>query len=171
MRYTEKIIPVFEELKEVEEGFYVPIKDEVVLSTSPVTASNLEPGDVAELLKDSKLSGIEDAVIEVEDTFGINALFTLSVAMLESGHGTSQFAKEKNNLFGMNANDMSPTDAFGYESMDESVLDFGERISKYYIEQGLTRLDTIASKYCPGPNKDWDDKVRTIMEGNINKLS
>ena len=65
------------------------------------------------------------ALKEAENTYGVNALLTLSVAINESGWGQSRIAKDKNNLFGMGAIDSDPYNgAYSYPSTRESVLDF-----------------------------------------------
>ncbi|WP_216369608.1 glucosaminidase domain-containing protein, partial [Brevibacillus sp. MCWH] len=72
-----------------------------------VAPSNASIDDLRKILDGTALEGIEHALLEVEDKFGINALFTLAVAKLESAHGKSKLARHKNNLFGMNAVDGS----------------------------------------------------------------
>ena len=131
--------------------------------------SNVSVQQLQKLLDGTDLEGIEYALKEVEDKFGINALFTLAVAKLESGHGTSALARNKNNLFGMNAVD---GDAYGkgfaYPSKSHSVLDFGQRIKKYYVNKGLDDLHSINRKYSSSPT--WASKVSAIMYSDIRKL-
>lgn len=111
------------------------------------------------------LVGIEGALFENYEKYGIKPSFPLAVACLESGYGKSRLAQYKNNLHGMNAypaNGMSAYEhAFTYESKSESVLDFGDRIYNKYISQGLTTLEGINAKYCP-PNPSWSSHVRSI---------
>lgn len=136
-----------------------------ILAPSNVSAQTLE-----NVLAGTNLSGIGQALVQVEKQYGINAFFTLAVAKLESGNGNSRIAKDKNNLFGMNAVDSNPYHAaFYYDSKSSSVLDFGNRLYKNYISQGLTTLELINTKY--SSSGAWASKVRAIMHGDINKIS
>lgn len=112
------------------------------------------------------LRGIERAVIDAEYEHGINAFVSLAVASLESGYGNSQIAMDKNNLYGMNAQDHNPYElAFSYSSKYESVMDFTRRLSEHYVNRGLTTLDKIQPKYCP-TNPGWDE----LVKGTINNI-
>jgi len=54
--------------------------------------------------------------VEAQNTYGVNAVMMLSLAINESGYGRSQIAIEKNNLFGHAAYDSSPDEsASGYK--------------------------------------------------------
>lgn len=111
------------------------------------------------------LTDTVDALFENYEKYGLKPSFPLAVACLESGYGKSSLAKNKNNLYGMNAyaaNGLTAYQhAFTYTSKTESVLDFGERINSYYIGKGLTTLERINSKYCPN-NSEWASNVRSI---------
>lgn len=131
--------------------------------------SNVSVQQLQKLLDGTELEGIEHALKEVEDKFGINALFTLAVAKLESGHGTSALARNKNNLFGLNAVDGNAYGkGFSYPSKAASVLDFGQRIKKYYVNKGLDDLHSINRKYSSSPT--WASKVSAIMYSDMRKL-
>ena len=107
------------------------------------------------------LRGIEEAAIRAEYEYGINAFTTVAVAALESGFGNSKIAKDKNNLYGMNAQDHNPYNlAYSYKSKYNSTMDFARVLSKFYIDKGLTTLSTIQKKYSSDSN--WDTKVSKI---------
>lgn len=60
--------------------------------------------------------------IEAQNTYGVNAMMMLSLAMNESGFGKSQIAIEKNNLFGHAAYDSSPNaSANGYKDIAAGI--------------------------------------------------
>ncbi|MDG0812585.1 hypothetical protein [Cohnella rhizosphaerae] len=52
---------------------------------------------IAKLFKGTALAGhgIEDVVLEIEEDYGINALFTIAVMKLESGNGKSKLSRTK----------------------------------------------------------------------------
>lgn len=94
-------------------------------SKSNYTADEINRYITAHTDSDSKLRNLGAALKEAENTYGVNALLTLSVAINESGWGTSKIARNKNNLFGMGAIDSDPYNgAYSYPSTRESVLDF-----------------------------------------------
>lgn len=139
------------------------------LQTGVTVKSNASLGQLQSLLAGTNLEGIESALLEVEQNFGVNAFFTLAVAKLESGNGKSKLAIDKNNLFGMNAVDSNPYHAaFSYPSKSASVNDFGKRIKKGYIDQGLTTLASINNKY--SSSSEWSVQVESIMETDLARI-
>lgn len=133
------------------------------------TPSNLSGEHFEQIVAGTQLAGIGHAIAQVEQQYGINGFFTLAVAKLESGNGSSRLAQNKNNIFGMNAIDSNPYNAaFTYESKSHSVLDFGARLKKNYIDRGLTTLPSINAKY--SSSSSWSTKVNQIMYGDLNKV-
>lgn len=55
----------------------------------------------------------------------------LGQAALESGRGTSNFARNRNNYFGYEAYDSNPDNAKGYATPEESINDYLDLISSY----------------------------------------
>lgn len=77
--------------------------------------------------ENSKLRGIGSALIEGQDKYGVNPLLALGVAINESGGGLSAIAQEKNNLFGIKANDINPgEDAQAFATPSASVIEFAK---------------------------------------------
>ena len=81
----------------------------------------------------SKLRNMGQAFKDAEEKYGVNALLMLSVAMNESAGGTSNYALNRNNLFGIKAYDGSNS-AATYSSPYDSIIDF----SKNYISNGYS---------------------------------
>lgn len=71
-----------------------------------------------------------------ENNLGVNAALEFSMAMLESGYGTSQIAREKNNLFGWGAVDSGPyAGAFKFGSVAQGVnYHFKNAVSSGYLD-------------------------------------
>lgn len=165
MEYDEAIKEGIITDKDVEHFNRVYEDYEMDLNMDVTGISGLNINDIREYTSRHKgLQGVEKALIDAEYEYGINAFFILSVAALESAHGNSDIAVFKNNLFGMNAHDSDPYNlAFNYDSKHESIMDFARRIKEYYVDQGLTSLDSIQSKYCP-TNDKWDETVNDVMK-------
>lgn len=80
-----------------------------------------------------KLNGLGSYFLKYQDQYGANAALVYSVAVLESGWGTSSIAQSKNNLFGHGAVDSNPYyGANGYRSAADSVLYH----AKVFISEG-----------------------------------
>ncbi|MDI4646040.1 glucosaminidase domain-containing protein [Cohnella hashimotonis] len=134
--------------------------------------SGLTEEHIAKLFEGTALAGkgIEDVVLEIEDEYGINALFTIAVMKLESGNGKSKLSRTKNNLFGLNATSGDPGNkAFRFKTKADSVRKFGQLLSDKYVEKGLTTIDKVAAKYCPA-SSSWAGKVMGIMKSDYRKL-
>jgi flagellum-specific peptidoglycan hydrolase FlgJ len=141
-------------------------------SSAVKSNSGLTEAHIAKIIKNTALEGegLEEAILEIERTYGINSYFTIAVMKLESGHGKSQIAKTKNNLFGLNALDSDAyNNALSFKTKGESVKKFGHIISEYYIEQGLTSVEKVAGKYC-GANSNWPVLVKSIMNSDYKKI-
>jgi flagellum-specific peptidoglycan hydrolase FlgJ len=141
-------------------------------SSTVKSNSGLTEEHIAKIIKDTALEGegLEEAILEIEKTYGINSYFTIAVMKLESGHGKSQIAKTKNNLFGLNAIDSdSYNKALSFTTKGESVKKFGHIISEFYIDKGLTSVEKVARKYC-GANSNWPVLVKSIMNSDYKKI-
>ncbi|MGP4078037.1 S-layer homology domain-containing protein [Halobacillus sp. K22] len=78
---------------------------------------------IASEVPDSPLIGTGDAFKKAEELHGTNALYLLAHAIHESNWGKSKIARDKNNLFGIGANDGNPyEDAWTYESYEKGIL-------------------------------------------------
>jgi LysM repeat protein len=83
------------------------------------------------------LSGLGGAFQTVENSQGVNAVFGMAQAALETGWGTSAIAVDKNNLFGITAYDSNPYgDASAYNTRDDCILYWGQFIKTAYLTPG-----------------------------------
>lgn len=74
-------------------------------------------------LSNSKLNGTGAAFIRAQEDTGVNAAMLLAMAAHESGRGTSTIARDKNNLFGINATDDNPYgNATTFYSVDGNII-------------------------------------------------
>jgi beta-N-acetylglucosaminidase len=131
--------------------------------------SNLSLNEVRKLLEGTRLKGIEQAVLDIEESWGVNAFFTIAVAKHESGNGYSRLAKNKNNLFGINAVDGNAyRSATHFVSKSQCVYRFGEIIKEVYIDKGHHTLVSIQNKYCS--SREWASSVRGIMSSDARRV-
>lgn len=135
---------------------------------------------VKKMKEENGLDGLGVCFQQMEEKYNLNSIILLSIAILESGYGLSKLAKEKNNLFGLDANDSyKGTEKYGgkYKSKEDSIEAAAFRISKQYLDidvscpwryiMGKTDLDSVGKKWCS--NSDWADKVNRIAE-NISDI-
>lgn len=136
--------------------------------------SNIPPEMLKELIEivldkygitESKMYGIENAVLEAENYASMNALDILAIMSLESGYGTSYSARNRNNLVGATGKD----GLIYYDNPSDCINHFGQFIGDYYISQGRTTLSSIGPKYCP-PNPNWANNVQSIKNQYIEVL-
>lgn len=71
-----------------------------------------------------------------EEQYGVNALLMLSHAMLETGNGESKIARDKKNLFGINATDTNPYEnALTFETYADSINYYAKEVMlKKYVD-------------------------------------
>lgn len=104
-----------------------------LLSTSGLTAEQINQY----LNGRGVMAGLGQSFVDAEAKYGINAIFGIAQAALESGWGTSIIAKNKHNLFGMNAYDKDPYgSAAVYATPEESVNDWAAFMKKNYLTPG-----------------------------------
>lgn len=125
------------------------------------------------------------AFYNAEKKYNINGIFLASIAIHESGWGTSQIASEKNNLFGYGSYDATPYES-SYEFVDyaEGIETVAKSLVKYYINPSGTKIydgETAAAWYYNGPtlkgvntryasDPDWHARVYAYMETLYHRL-
>lgn len=118
-------------------------------------------------LKGTPMEGLGPAFKAAENTYGVNAYFLTALAAHESDYGKSNIATDKNNLFGFMAYDGSPyASAKGYASVEESIFNTAEYLSKQYLStegkhfKGYS-IDAIGESYATDPQ--WAQKVKNHL--------
>ncbi|WP_193708449.1 N-acetylglucosaminidase [Alkalibaculum sporogenes] len=87
----------------------------------------------------SVLNAKGKAFIKAQEDYGVNAAMLLAFAVHESGYGTSKIAREKNNVFGVNATDSNPHgNASTYNSVESAIYNQAE----YQISRGYADANT-----------------------------
>lgn len=126
------------------------------------TLSNLSAEQFDQLLLDSNLVGEGAAFAEVEELYGVNGLFALGVAHLESSLGS--YCANTNNLFGFKA---SSGNWMSFSTKRDCILYFGELISSnLYAGKSINQ---IANIYCPGSTV-WSSDVQWLMSYHFNRV-
>lgn len=114
----------------------------------------------ADLKKVTKagLVGLEDTFLEAEEKYGVNAVFLMSIASLESAHGTQMY--RPNNMFGYGGK--------SYPSKEACIMDVASGLSSRYLKPGASlyggspTLKGVNKRYAANPQ--WYAKVGKYMK-------
>ena len=121
----------------------------------------------------------------IEKKYNINGIFLASMAIHESGWGTSQIANYKKNLFGYGSYDNTPYESsFEFSDYSEGIETVAKSLVKYYLNPSGTKIydgETAAGWYYNGPtlsgvntryasDQDWHTKVFNYMQTLYNRL-
>lgn len=131
------------------------------------------------VIKPSDAQGIYDA----QQKSGMSALAILGIGALESGYGTSNIAKKKNNIWGWNATNVNPAgNAKSFSQMSQGALEFANAFMKtYYNKYGAksilsagTGANPAGKGYAYNDNgtisKSWASSVGNIMDNFYNSV-
>lgn len=117
--------------------------------------------------------------------YNINGIFLASIAIHESGWGSSQIASDKKNLFGYGSYDSTPYESsLSFTDYSEGIETVAKSLVKYYLNPAGTKIydgETAAAWYYNGPtlegvntryasDKEWYKKVYSYMELLYNRL-
>ncbi len=146
----EKIEKINKEIQEIDEEitFY---SEAEIWNMDLSKPSGITPEELAPMLRGGTI-GLEEAFIEAEEKYGVNAIFLVSIAALESAWGTINF--RENNMFGYGSS--------GYDTKEENIMVVAEGLGNNYLSSegvyysGVTASD-VNVRYATSTT--WDDKV------------
>ena len=153
---------------------YLPLR-----SQSNYSSSTLNTIINNKVSSNSKMKNTGSEFVKKQNTYGVNALLIAGLAANESAWGSSSIAKNKNNLFGLNAVDSSPGQSANYfASVEQCINEFAEKwMSKEYLNPKNWKyfggfLGNKASgmnvKYASDPY--WGEKA-AAMAWNLDKAN
>jgi hypothetical protein len=116
-----------------------------------------------------KLSGMGEAFVQAGQANGVDPALLASIAMQETGNGTSDGLRLKNNVGGM----MGKYGLMNFGSVEEGIQKMAANLQKNYISQGLTSVSDIQQKYAPigatndprNLNSNWTTGVNSFLNG------
>ena len=134
-----------------------------------ITASYLA-GRVKQIRSDSPFAKTSSAAgfIEAQRAWGLNSLYLLAHAAMESAWGTSVIARDKNNILGFMAYDSSPyLSAATFKSTADCALYVGGYIRKEYLSEDGAHFNGrhllgMNEKYATDPM--WAIKIARLMQ-------
>lgn len=111
-----------------------------------------------------------DAFAKAEAKYGINSVFILAHAIIESAWGSSYYATARNNLFGFNAIDSNPDNASSYSSQGAAIDYYASFLKKYYLTQGAAYYAGATPHGVFVHYSSSHDSEATSVVGIMNKL-
>ena len=165
----EEKVQVAEAEKPVQQTVAQQVKKE---ETKPVSynlsvkgKSGLTKADLDYILAGTPMKDCADEILLIEEKYNVNAFFTSAVAQAETQRGLTGTGRSKNNAFGITAK------SGGYRkfnSLGESVIEFGGMIERVYFSRGLGTVEQVHSVYTSSPN--WSRNVNSIMKSTLAKI-
>lgn len=118
-----------------------------------------------------------DGIYQAQQQSGMSALAILGIGALESGYGTSNIAKQKNNIWGWNATNVNPSgNAKSFSQMSQGAAEFANAFMKtYYNGYGAKSISSAGTGNNPSGkgyayhdngtiNPQWATSVGSIMK-------
>lgn len=120
------------------------------------------------------------AFIDAGKATGIDPRFILALGAQESGWGTSDFARQRANFFGIAAYNSDPNKAYkflgpdGKASTEVGVMEGAKWIKRHYVDKGNDTMAKFLYNKNPGaycvdnsgvPSESWLSSISSIMAG------
>lgn len=115
-------------------------------------------------LGNGKLKGQGKTFLKAQEKYGINAVFLIAIAQLESATGKSNLAIKNNNFGGMR----SKKGWLKFKTPEAGIDSLASNLKHKYVDDGLVTIDKIHKRYAEG--KNWANIVVSKMD-NIYKTS
>lgn len=134
--------------------------------TGTMTPEDIDKWINSKAPKGSLMRGMGGAFHEAAQASGLDPRYLVSHAAHETGWGTSNILKKKNNWFGIGAFDNSPmSSAYSYGGRENGIVEGAKWIAENYYNKGNTTLDKMHDAgYATDPK--WDSKIANIMKGS-----
>lgn len=135
----------------------------------------LEPSNITReeayiMLEGTALQTLSNAYVYMEELYGVNAIYLMSLSAEESGWGKSQLSITHNNIGGIKS-----SNGWMYFSDWGECLDYKARLlkNKYLSENGDYfngySIWNVNIKYCE--QNTWADNINSIAYGLLNKIN
>lgn len=125
--------------------------DDAAISTATGGTGNWDGTSTAGLTAEQAafVDKYHDIAQKLSIQYGIPWETVMAQGILESGAGTSEFARERNNFFGIGAFDSNPNNAFSYATPEEGWEGYYKNIVKtsVYRENGVFQEPTVTDPY------------------------
>ncbi len=122
----------------------------------------------SQIRPDSPFNRLGDAFIRAQETWGVNALYLMAHAALESYWGISSIARDKNNIYGFMAYDNDPYgSAAVFRSMADCIMHCSGYIRREYHNYGgrwFNGANLVGMNVFYASDSMWAFKIANTME-------
>ena len=108
---------------------------DININTDLTIKSNVSIEEYQKMLENTNLYDIAESLYNSEQNYGLNGLYIMGLACLESAYGNSNLAKNRNNLVGWNATTSNPGNATYFNSKSDCIDFISQKISKNYLSE------------------------------------
>ena len=120
--------------------------------------------------KDSVLKDHGEAFIIASRETGLNPIYLLAHAFVESGYGTSYYAVTRNNFFGINAVDANPDLASTMgDSVDQGIINGAIWIQNNFYDNGYCSLREMHDAGY-ATSKNWARDIASVANSSVRFL-
>jgi beta-N-acetylglucosaminidase len=137
-----------------------------IRGSTSLTAAQINAYIDSKASQNSSLRGRGQDFIDAQNESGLNAEYLLSHAIEETGWGTSNIQKDKNNFFGIGAFDNSAYEsAYSFDSVKAGIVGGAKWIAEHYANKGQNTLNLMRNnggKHQYATNPLWDDNIATL---------
>lgn len=136
--------------------------------------SNINSVDIDKMLGDTSMKGLEDAFLNAEKTYGVNALFLIGVVALESGWNTSNRSTNGSNNITSYAVYNKASQGTLFDSKAECIYATARLLKNEYLNskgqwyKGTSIWD-VNKNYCVTNN--WASDINSIIHDLIHKAN
>ncbi|AUO79624.1 endo-beta-N-acetylglucosamidase [Bacillus phage BSP10] len=129
-----------------------------------LTAEDLDKWIESKAPEGSMMRGMGSAFLKAGQESGLDPRYLVAHAAQETGWGTSNILKDKNNWFGIGAFDNSPhASAKTFGGKQQGIIDGAKWIAQNYYSKGNTTLDKMKKAgYATDPQ--WTNNISNIMK-------
>ena len=145
-------------------------KHDLGKTTDTLTAGQLNEWINANAPEGSSMYNMGETYMKAGRESGLDPRYLVAHSALETGWGTSSYAKA-GNFYGIGAFDDNPDNAlkYGNNSAERGIIEGAKWIGKNYYQEGQTTLNSMrhnggVHEYATDPN--WDTKIAGIMKGS-----
>lgn len=118
-----------------------------------------------EYLKNTPLKGLGQEFINIQEKYGVNALFMMAISSVESGYGAKPAEGTKYNIAGLTLRRGGFKESNNFK---DAINDLGSTLSNVYLKRGKITTDAVHhGGYATA--EDWGSKVIKEWD-NINKF-
>ena len=126
----------------------------------------ITPKMLHKALAGTGLSGLEEDFLLAQQEQDVNVIFLVSIAVLESGWGTSDFGRMRNNLFGFGSYDNDTNATVYFNDRKEGIKKVAIALRRDYLNENGKYYNGaypkgVGVKYCS--EETWSSDISIIM--------